>query len=853
MNVYIHSFKGGAGESAESIFDHLPDEVRAAFPNGVAGNMIGFLENVHWDPEYQSDRQKMQDIKGAIIADLQVIDERMRGVFKNLHEIGRLDKIGFSVDVEGMVVEGPILHGIPTKDVESITKGYALDCVTYPAAGGIVLSVKASDSNTDGDPVKNKNLKEATRIGTFIRNTREKLEMETTQLARAIGVEPDTLLAIEDGSIERPPDARLRRIARALKVSLDSLIKLLPQNKREEESMNKLIAKFLEQYAPSLAESVKADGVEDVKVLEALGKAVEACIAALPDLKFVKEAGDEINTFLNQALEAVKSGDREATQKAIEAALAYMAMAKKEEPAPPPAAAEASAAAAAAETAAKEAEAKEAEAKAKVEAAKEADEKAKAEAEAAKATVAKEAAVRESASQKRMDVLEAGLKKSQISESKAVLNAKLSESGLPMASRERIAKELIDRILTEANMENRINDEKDFIAALSEKGDIVGMGLPAAQRGTAVGMTEADRLEKMVDLLVDPDLATLKETKDNYKGVEPFLGLREAWTHITGDRHVRFDRRALSPRMIEAVTSDFPRLFGDSITRHLLRLYRTYPQQWRNVVTIRSLNDFRTQRPQRWGTFDDLAVVAENAVFTDFNNPTETETTYTPSKRGKKFAITREMILQDDLRRLRQIGPSMSRAANRTLEKFVWTLVIGNSGGGGINSDLVSDGTAIYTVGHANLAADALDADSLRAARIRIMLQTDEDSNETLGIMKPWLVVPVQEGPNAEVLVKSEQLPGSANNDRNDNFNSVDILIVPYLEDTNNFYLVAKPADQEGIELGFVEGEQEPQVLIQDDPRTGDVFTNERVTMKVRHEYGGAVTTFQSFDGSIVP
>ena len=81
-----------------------------------------------------------------------------------------------------------------------------------------------------------------------------------------------------------------------------------------------------------------------------------------------------------------------------------------------------------------------------------------------------------------------------------------------------------------------------------------------------------------------------------------------------------------------------------------------------------------------------------------------------------------------------------------------------------------------------------------------------------------------------------------------------DVLKVPYLDgDVNNWYLAAKQSDIDSIELGFVEGEREPVVLIQDDPRTGDVFTNDRITYKVRHEYGGAVTAFQGFDGSIVP
>ena len=119
--------------------------------------------------------------------------------------------------------------------------------------------------------------------------------------------------------------------------------------------------------------------------------------------------------------------------------------------------------------------------------------------------------------------------------------------------------------------------------------------------------------------------------------------------------------------------------------------------------------------------------------------------------------------------------------------------------------------------------------------------------------MQPWLIVPVQLAPTGDRVINSELRSGSVNNDRNTNFKKADILVVPYLgADVNNWYLAAKQSDLDSIEVGFVEGQQEPTVLIQDSPTVGDVFTNERVTYKVRHEYGGVVTAFQGLDGSIV-
>ena len=841
MNVFIHKFD-------PRLADHLPDSLRRKFPDGVAGNMIGFLENVRYDSEFQNAEQRKQGVKGALIADFHVADQRMRDIFKNLAEMKRLDKLGFSIDVEGTVVEGPLFEGLPTKLVASIDKGYSLDVVTNPAAGGQGLRLLASEEE----------ILEQTDLGRAIRKMREKKEITTEELGRRSGVDAGTINDIEQGRIKRPPDARLARIARVLGVSLAHIKTFIPKTKRQEEAQMKdqMIA-FIKAFAPHILEGQELASLTDEQLVGFMRKAVETLAEKMKEKPLGEaELQEALHGNLMKALDLLKEGKTDEAIKVIQAVIARL----PKEGAPYRAPGRATASQAGGEgdgDAAGPGDGKQGAgdgtpaAKAKEDSPKEEPVPA--------STAAAPAKVTESASKKDLESLNktvADLKKDNearaLRESAAVLRAKLAESSLPMISRERIAAETKGKTITEADAEKRINAEKDYMAKLTDAGEIRGLGNPASS-GVDMGMTESDRVQMAVDLLVDPDLAHLKEAKDKYKGVEPFGGLREAWTYITGDKHVRFNRSAMSPRMVEATTGSFPKIFGDSITRRLLREYRGFPQNWRKAVTVRPLADFRTQRPIRLGTFNDLAVVAEDAAFTSLNNPSEVETTYAAQKRGKKFAVTREMILADDLRKLRAFPSMIARAANRTLEKFVFALLEGSSGGGGVNTDLVSDGTAIYTVAHANLGTSPLDADSLRSSRIRLLLQQDEDSNETLGFMNPWLWLPIQLGPTGQVLINSEKKPGSANNDVNDNFKAAQPVMIPYFSDTNNWFLQARKEDIESIELGFVEGEEEPTLLQQDDPKTGDVFTNERFTWKVRHEYGGAVLSFQAFDGNIVP
>lgn len=75
----------------------------------------------------------------------------------------------------------------------------------------------------------------------------------------------------------------------------------------------------------------------------------------------------------------------------------------------------------------------------------------------------------------------------------------------------------------------------------------------------------------------------------------------------------------------------------------------------------------------------------------------------------------------------------------------------------------------------------------------------------------------------------------------------------PYLQgDENNYYLTAKPSDVEFIEVGFINGQEAPEILIQDNPTVGNVFVYDTLRYKVRHEYGGAVVDYRGAAAGIV-
>ncbi len=123
-----------------------------------------------------------------------------------------------------------------------------------------------------------------------------------------------------------------------------------------------------------------------------------------------------------------------------------------------------------------------------------------------------------------------------------------------------------------------------------------------------------------------------------------------------------------------------------------------------------------------------------------------------------------------------------------------------------------------------------------------------------------YAVVPYELEATLAAILGSDLVPGSANNDIN--FLNMEVragrikhLAVPsiYLgADLNNWYLAAPAAEIVSLELAFMDNRREPELLVQDAPTEGLVWTNDQITYKARHEYGGKAVDYRGLQGNIV-
>ena len=75
---------------------------------------------------------------------------------------------------------------------------------------------------------------------------------------------------------------------------------------------------------------------------------------------------------------------------------------------------------------------------------------------------------------------------------------------------------------------------------------------------------------------------------------------------------------------------------------------------------------------------------------------------------------------------------------------------------------------------------------------------------------------------------------------------------MPQWTDTNNWYLLADPSEAELIEIAYLNGRREPELMVQDDPLAGTVFTNDAISYKVRWIFGGGWLDYRGAFGSVV-
>lgn len=304
-----------------------------------------------------------------------------------------------------------------------------------------------------------------------------------------------------------------------------------------------------------------------------------------------------------------------------------------------------------------------------------------------------------------------------------------------------------------------------------------------------------------------------------------------------------------------ASTSDFPLLLGNVQHKALLNGFRAVASAWREYVKIGDLSDFKAHDRIILGESPDLLEIPEGMGYTD-SSFKERRYQIQAKTYGREWSVTRQAVINDDLGGLTDVGGRFGRATARTLVKQIVAVLESNGS--------AYDGNPLFTAGHGNMSSTALTADAngiaaLDAGFTAIRNSTEPDSGEKMGIGTSFklLVPPALEMKARWLKAATGVFNGAASGLTLNPLNlpqfNFDVVVEPFLTFAGRWYLLVAPSELHWLEVGFLNGKEDPDVLVKraeamrvagggEDPY-GYEFDD--IRYKVRHDWALSAAYYQ--------
>lgn len=310
----------------------------------------------------------------------------------------------------------------------------------------------------------------------------------------------------------------------------------------------------------------------------------------------------------------------------------------------------------------------------------------------------------------------------------------------------------------------------------------------------------------------------------------------------------RYGIRAGYEVLAEAgTTSDFPILLSHEVGKVLQAAYKAVPDKWQMFTRQVDVPDFKEQKVIRLSEADDLLPVAEMGEYQD-STLSETSEGYKVAKYGREFGVSWEAIVNDDLNAITRQPERFGRAAARLINSMVFGILQN----GHTSAVTMSDGKPLFHADHNNLISDALSETGFENALTKLRRQTD-DKGKPIDISgRLYLIVPPELEFTARKIVESAASTLANGNAGiiNPARGAAEIIVSPWLTDPNDWYLVADPADVDGIYVAFLRAVgRQPQLFVQEsgwrfvnggtpDITQGVGLTGDFIKYRVRHVVG---------------
>ena len=242
-------------------------------------------------------------------------------------------------------------------------------------------------------------------------------------------------------------------------------------------------------------------------------------------------------------------------------------------------------------------------------------------------------------------------------------------------------------------------------------------------------------------------------------------------------------------------------ILSSTVNKFLLAGFNGVESAWRSVASVRSVNDFKTLTSYRLNggfKFEKVANGGElkNAGASDESRTISAETY------GIMTSVTRTDLINDDLGALTAVPQRIGRGGALKLNDVFWAEF--------------QDDASFFTTGRGNkkTTAGALTLANLKAIATMFKKLKDPDGNP-VAVDPRILLVPVDQELAAAEIMGSALIQSGATSgqpDRNVLAGRYQVVASSYLSNTDDYYLLASPADLPVMEVAFLNGVQSPIV-----------------------------------------
>ena len=351
--------------------------------------------------------------------------------------------------------------------------------------------------------------------------------------------------------------------------------------------------------------------------------------------------------------------------------------------------------------------------------------------------------------------------------------------------------------------------------------------------------------------------------REPHARVKTFTNLMDLYKHYTGDSDATgiFNPRKLPPELrgnMDINSSTFPVALANTLNRALSAGYNKINYFENILISQKSpakyLHEGEFISLGCWHSLPDIDLEAEN--YPDMPNITEAGDSFDMLQKGCLIPISRRVIINNDIDLLKKLMERLGLVARKTHARYVWEMYIDN-----INSN---DGTPWFSTTHGNLGSDAIGFSEVAAAITTLSTMIEPGpSGDKVGLdlsnFKWHLIVPVSKWTEA---VKVNQIRSyyTANDLSTQTVNpcfhlfgekNERIATPPFLADSNEWGIVRDPEEVPIIEMEYLDGKEEPEIIFHGDQTSEMAFKGGWFALEALHEYGGKISDHRSSYKSI--